>query len=337
MITGDFPATAVAVAGQAGIDSPGSVIVGAEIDGLSDDVLAARVGAVNVFARIAPRQKLRLVNALRARGEVVAMTGDGVNDAPALKAAHIGVAMGARGSDVAREAADLVLLDDSFESLVEAVRLGRRIYANIRKATSFILAVHVPIAGLSLLPVLAGDWPLLLLPVHIVFLELVIDPTCALVFEAERADADLMRRPPRPRAARLFAAPVVTVAVLQGLSVLAACVAVFLLARPGHGPDAARALTFAALVVSTLVLIVVNRSWGPTTLRSMALPNRPFWIVAGVALAQLGVALGLPAARELFSFAALHPADLALSLGAGLACLAWFELIKRTPWWRRWR
>jgi Ca2+-transporting ATPase len=213
---------------------------------------------------------------------------------------------------------------------VEAVRLGRRIYANIRKATAFIIAVHVPIAGLSLLPVLALDWPLLLLPVHIVFLELVIDPSCALVFEAERGDADLMRRPPRRREERLFAGPLLRFSLIQGGSVLAACVAVFLLSSQQHPADTARALTFASLVVSTLALIVVNLSEGPTTWRSVAARRGPFWFVAAGALGLLAFSLGVPQARELFAFGPLHPSDLALALLAGIACLGWFEFLKHS-------
>ena len=196
MITGDYPVTAQSIARQAGLEHPEKVITGPELDRLTDEELAERIRDVHVFARVVPEQKLRIVNALKANREVVAMTGDGVNDAPALKAAHIGIAMGGRGTDVAREAASLVLLDDDFSSIVAAIRLGRRIFDNIRKAIAFILAVHVPIAGLSLLPVFFPGWPLLLLPVHIVFLELVIDPSCSLVFEAEEAEADVMQRPP---------------------------------------------------------------------------------------------------------------------------------------------
>ena len=187
MITGDYPETARSIARQAGLEQPQSVITGRELDQLSDEELASRIRATSIFARVVPEQKLRIVLALKANGEVVAMTGDGVNDAPALKAAHIGIAMGGRGTDVAREAASLVLLDDEFPSIVAAVRLGRRIYDNIKKAISFTLAVHVPIAGLSIAPILIPGWPLLLLPVHIAFLELIIDPSCSLIFEAEAA------------------------------------------------------------------------------------------------------------------------------------------------------
>ncbi len=197
MITGDYPATAQSIARQAGLADPGSIITGPELERMSDAELARRIKQVQVFARVVPEQKLRIVMALKANHEIVAMTGDGVNDAPALKAAHIGIAMGGRGTDVAREAASLVLLDDDFSSIVAAVRLGRRIFDNIKKAIAFIFAVHVPIAGLSMLPVFFSDWPLLLFPVHIVFLELIIDPSCSLIFEAEEAEANVMERPPR--------------------------------------------------------------------------------------------------------------------------------------------
>ena len=214
MITGDYPATARAIAAQAGLDA-GDLIGGDELQGLSDADLALRARTATVFARISPSQKLRIVNALKADGEIVAMTGDGVNDAPSLKAAHIGIAMGGRGTDVAREASSIVLLDDDFGSIVKAVRLGRRIYDNLRKAMGFILAVHVPIAGLSLLPLLFG-LPILFGPMHIAFLEMVIDPVCSLVFEAETEEDDVMARPPRPPAEPLFTRGLVGWSLAQG-------------------------------------------------------------------------------------------------------------------------
>ena len=206
MITGDYPATARAIARQAGLDAE-DLVTGEELEQLSEAALAQRVRTATVFARIMPEQKLRIVNALKANGEIVAMTGDGVNDAPSLKAAHIGIAMGGRGTDVAREASSIVLLDDDFGSIVKSVRLGRRIYDNLRKAMGFIFAVHVPIAGLALLPLLFG-LPILFGPMHIAFLEMVIDPVCSLVFEAETEEDDVMRRPPRAPDEPLFLWPV---------------------------------------------------------------------------------------------------------------------------------
>jgi Ca2+-transporting ATPase len=329
MITGDYPETACNIARQAGLSRPESVITGKELESISDAELADRIRETQVFARVVPEQKLRIVMALKANSEVVAMTGDGVNDAPALKAAHIGIAMGGRGTDVAREAASLVLLDDDFSSIVATVKLGRRIYDNIKKAISFTIAVHVPIAGLSIAPVLLPGWPLLLLPVHIAFLELIIDPSCSLIFEAEEAEADIMTRRPRSAAERLFTGRTVATAVLQGLSALAVCLLIVFLARPGHGPDAARALSFAALVVSFLTIILVNRSWTRSALSMMRAPNRAMWWVLAGAAILLGAILTVPALQRLFSFSSLHADDLALSLVAGFLCLLWFEFLKR--------
>ncbi len=328
MITGDYSATAQSIARQAGLESPDVVVTGPELAEMTDEELAQRIGHVQVFARVVPEQKLRIVNALKANGEIVAMTGDGVNDAPALKSAHIGIAMGGRGTDVAREAASLVLLDDEFSSIVAAIRLGRRIFDNIKKAVSFILAVHVPIAGLSIIPVFFRDWPLLLLPVHIVFLELVIDPSCTLVFEAEEAESGIMSRPPRNPNERLFSASTIGVAILQGLSVLAVCLGVFLYARHSHTADAARALTFTTLVVAFLLIILTNRSWQHSILAMMRAPNRALWWVLVGATAFLALILLIPVARGVFHFAPLHPLDAVVSVGAGILWVAWYEALK---------
>ncbi len=328
MITGDYPATAQSMARQAGLSTSDEVITGPELERMPDGELAARIKVVHVFARVVPEQKLRIVQALKANGEVVAMTGDGVNDAPALKAAHIGIAMGGRGTDVAREAASLVLLDDDFSSIVAAIRLGRRIYDNIKKAIAFILTVHVPIAGLSMLPVFLLDWPLLLLPVHIVFLELIIDPSCSLIFEAEDAEANVMKRPPRNPSERLFSMRSVGVALLQGVSVLAACVGVLFAARVSHTPDAARALMFATLVVSSLFVILVNRSWTRSLVAMCRVPNQALRWVIGGGILFLALVLYVPGAQRMFHFAPLHAGDLLVSLVVGAGSVLWFEGVK---------
>jgi len=326
MITGDYPATARAIAHSAGLDA-GVVLSGDDLDAMSERDLVARLADTRVCARIAPAQKLRIVQALKAAGKIVAMTGDGVNDAPALKAAHVGVAMGIRGTDVAREAASIVLLDDNFASIVGAVRLGRRIFDNLQKSMSYILAVHVPIAGMAFLPVLLG-WPPMLYPVHIAFLELVIDPACSVAFENEPAAADVMRRPPRDAQARLFGGATLAHALLQGIGALAVVLAANAYATARLPEIEARAFAFVTLVVGNLVLIFANRARG-TLLATVTAPNRVLWLVTGVTLMLLAVALYVPLAARLFRFAPLSAMDAALACALGLASLAWFEVLKR--------
>jgi Ca2+-transporting ATPase len=334
MITGDYPGTAIAIGREAGIDAEGHVLTGPELDAMDDAALAARVTCVNVFARVVPEQKLRIVRALKSGGEVVAMTGDGVNDAPALKAADIGIAMGQRGTDVAREASALVLTDDAFSSIVGAVRAGRRIYDNLKKAMAYILAVHIPIAGMSLLPVLvprlAGyNMPLVLMPVHIAFLELIIDPACSVVFEAEPEEGDVMGRPPRGADAPLFSVRMLTISIAQGVGVLLAVLVVYLWSVfTGMGDTGVRALTFTTLVVGNLGLIFVNRSWTNTVLGRLRVRNAALWWVVAGTLTCLTLLLLFPATRDLFRFAPLHPAGLVVAVAAGVASVAWFEAWK---------
>jgi Ca2+-transporting ATPase len=328
MITGDYPATALSIARQAGIADGDDVITGPELDMMSDSELAGKIGHIRVFARVVPEQKLRIVTALKANGEVVAMTGDGVNDAPALKAAHIGIAMGGRGTDVARESASLVLLNDDFSSIVDAVRLGRRVFDNIKKAVMFIVAVHIPIIGLSMIPVFFGGWPLLLMPIHIVFLELIIDPSCSLIFEAEDPESDVMKRLPRSPDEHLFSWRTMRLALFQGLSVLAVCLTVFVLSRRDHSVDAARALTFATLVVSFLTIIMVNRSWTRTLWSMLRVPNKALkWVFLGTAVL-LPVILCVPFTQNLFHFARPHMFDAVCCMTAGIVCVLWFDILK---------
>lgn len=332
MITGDYPATAQAIAAQAGLQGS-RVIDGTELQAMSDADLAQAVQAVTIFARIMPEQKLRIVTALKATGAVVAMTGDGVNDAPSLKAADIGVAMGGRGTDVAREAASIVLLDDDFGSIVTTVRLGRRIYDNLRKAMSFILAVHVPIAGLALMPLLFG-MPILFSPMHIAFLEMVIDPVCSLVFEAETEEEGVMKRPPRPPTEPLFSGPTILWSLVQGALVLVVTATIFALA-PDYGleTDQVRGLTFASLVLGIVALIFVDRSLSSSLITAIRRPNRALAVVLPVVACLLAVTLFWQPARDLFGFAALDPVFLAVPPLAGLAVLLLLEALK--PIWRR--
>jgi P-type Ca2+ transporter type 2C len=332
MITGDYPITAQVIARQAGLDVQ-NVLTGEQLNKMDDVDLAKAIGHVNVFARIMPEQKLRIVNALKASGEIVAMTGDGVNDAPSLKAAHIGIAMGKRGTDVAREASSLVLLDDDFGSIVKSVRLGRRIYDNLRKAMGFIIAVHVPIAGMALLPLMFG-LPILFGPVHIAFLELIIDPVCSLVFEAETEEDDVMRRSPRSPDEPLFSGQMIGWSVLQGAFAFGLVAFIFVVALQQGIPEAeVRALTFFSLVMTIVGLIFVNRSFSASVVEVLWRSNPSLrWVLAAL-VAISSLSLLWPVANRLFRFGPLHLHDLAFTLGAGAAVLIVLEFVK--PIWRR--
>jgi P-type Ca2+ transporter type 2C len=332
MVTGDYPTTARAIAAQAGFEV-GEVTTGTDIETLTDAELGKRLRNTTIFARIMPEQKLRIVNAFKTNGDVVAMTGDGVNDAPSLKSAHIGIAMGGRGTDVAREAAAIVLLDDDFGSIVRTIRLGRRIYDNLRKAMGYILAVHVPIAGLSLLPLVFG-WPLIFTPIHIAFLEMVIDPVCSIVFEAETDEADVMSRRPRDSHSPLFSGALASWSLFQGTLVFLLVAAIYVVALRNGLPEAeVRALTFVSLVFTNAGLIFANRSFSASLLAALRRPNAALWWAIGTTAMLMGLVLAWPPARTLFHFGPLHIDDLAICGGAGLLTLLALDLFK--PIWRR--
>ncbi len=326
MITGDHAATALAIARQAGIESDAGALSGEDIAALDDAALAEAVRRVRVFARVMPEQKLRLVEAFKRLGETVAMTGDGVNDAPALKAAHVGIAMGVRGTDVAREAAGLVLMDEDFGRIVGGVRMGRRIFENLRKVMVYITAIHVPIAGLSLLPVLFG-LPVLMLPAHVVLTEMVIDPVCSLAFEGAPEDPRSMQRPPRRADEGLVGWPLLWQGLLQGGCLLVATLLIYMAAlQQGRGEDVARTLAVVGLTAGNLLLVALNVTAGIGWRAILAPGARAFWAVAALAGAALLLAISVPAARDLLHFARPAAADVALALGGvgvsiGLAAL----------------
>ena len=332
MITGDYPQTARAIARQAGLEDS-HVLTGQDLATLDAAAFHQQVQQATIFARIMPEQKLRIVEALKAAGDIVAMTGDGVNDAPALKAAHIGIAMGGRGTDVAREASAIVLLDDNFESIATAVRLGRRIYDNLRKAMGFIIAVHIPIAGLALLPLVTG-MPLILGPMHIAFIEMIIDPVCSLAFEAEEEESDVMQRPPRDPQAPLFSRWLVAWSVLQGSVVMAAVIGLTLWVwQAGQEANAIRSVAFFALVLGTFVLILVNRRFSAALGTAFRRTNRALAVVAAIVVLTLAATQFLTPVAQSFDFAAISAAQLLHILAGGGVTLVILEGMKR--FWRQ--
>ena len=327
MITGDYAATARAIALQAGI-ADGDVLTGDDLAKLDDAQLAERLKTVTVFARIMPEQKLRIVEAFKVDGEIVAMTGDGVNDAPSLKSAHIGIAMGKRGTDVAREASAIVLLDDDFGSIVTAIALGRRIYDNIRKAMAFIFAVHVPIAGLALLPLVLG-LPILFGPIHIALLEMVIDPVCALVFEAERKETDIMKRRPRPPLEPLFSSRMIAWSVFQGGIAFTLLATTFLVATYQEMTSAeVRALTFFGLISSILALILVNRSFSTSLLQALGRGNTALRYVFAAVIAISALIMLVPQIQKLLRFGHLRAADIGIAVALGVTVFVILEVLK---------
>lgn len=330
MITGDYPVTASNIGKEIGITNHTDIITGSELEQMSEDELRGRIKEVNIFARVVPEQKLKIVNALKANNEIVAMTGDGVNDAPALKAANIGIAMGEKGTDVAREASSLVLMDDNFLSIVGAIRMGRKIFDNLQKALAYIFAIHVPIAGLSLIPVFFAELPLILWPVHIVFLELIIDPACSIIFEAEPEEKNVMSRPPRKINEPFFGIKKIILSCCQGLGILLVSIAVYFTGiKMGYSSNGVRTLTFVTLIVSNIAVILSNRSWTTNIFKIMITPNKAVKWVIGGAVFFLFLIMEVPFLLTLFQFEKITILELTVCTTAGLSSVIWFEIYKQ--------
>jgi Ca2+-transporting ATPase len=314
---------------EIGLKNPDKCITGQELQVLTEDELSKRIKEINVFARVIPEQKLKIVNALKRNNEVVAMTGDGINDAPALKSANIGIAMGEKGTDVAREASSLVLMDDNFSSIVGAIKMGRRIFDNLQKAFGYTFAIHVPIAGLSLIPILLGNFPLILWPVHIVFLELIIDPACSIIFEAEKEEKNIMNRPPKRIDEPFFGAKKIWFSCLQGIGILVITLTIYLIGlKLGYGDKEVRTMAFTTLIVANIAVILTNRSWTDNIFKIIATPNKAvIWVVSG-AVFFLILILYVPFFLDLFQFRKITFLNTGISIVAGISTIIWFEIYK---------
>jgi Ca2+-transporting ATPase len=329
MITGDYIGTAKAIGKQIGLKNVDNVISGSELDQISDKELAERCKQVSIFARVVPHQKLRIVQALKTNGEIVAMTGDGVNDAPALKAANIGISMGLRGTDVAREASAIVLTDDDFSSIVSAVKMGRRIYDNLRKSFTYVFSLHIPIAGMAMIPAAFADYPIIYFPVHIAFLELIIDPACSIVFEMEKEEENIMERPPRSAEESLFGTKRLVIGALQGLGVLLLLVIMYFWGiNNGMGDNHLRAHIFTTLVFSNLMLITTNRSWQKNLVQIIRTPNKGMTFLFLGVFAIVLLMTQVPSITNIFHLEAMSVMETLTCLILGNLSVAWFEIYK---------
>jgi P-type Ca2+ transporter type 2C len=330
MITGDFPETAQAIARQVGLPGADTFVTGQQIMDMDEPTLRQQAAQTAVFARMFPDAKLRVVNALKTNGEIVAMTGDGVNDGPALKAAHIGVAMGKRGTEVARQAASLVLVNDDLGSMVEAIAQGRRIYQNLKKAIAYIVSIHIPIILTVAVPLLMGwKWENLFSPIHVIFLELVMGPTCSIAFENEPAEPGQMQQPPRRATDTFLAGPELGRSIAQGLGIAGAVLGVYYVTmQQGESVEVVRTLTFTTLVISNILLALVNRSFTQSVFQTLRVPNPVFSLLLGLTFGLLLTTLFVPDVRTLFGFAPVSAPALGWCALAALVGVGWVEIYK---------
>ncbi|MDZ4679748.1 MAG: cation-translocating P-type ATPase [Saprospiraceae bacterium] len=333
IVTGDNAATTAAIAKQVGFRGYENSISGDELMQLSDAELQERVINTQVFTRMFPEAKLKIINALKAKNEIVAMTGDGVNDGPALKASHIGIAMGKKGTEIAKEAASLVLLEDDLSKMVDAVAMGRKIYTNLKKAIQYIISIHIPIVLTVFLPLALGwIYPNIFSPVHIIFLELIMGPTCSIIYENEPMEKNTMLQKPRPFTNTFFNWKELTTSILQGLMITAGTLLIYQYAvYQGFSETITRTMVFTTLIAANIFLTLVNRSFFYSIFTTLRYKNNLVLLIIGITVAISGLLLFVPPLAKFFEFEALTIAQLSISMGIGFASVIWYEIIK----WRK--
>jgi len=330
MITGDYAETAMAIAAQAGLDTSGPVLMARDVMDMAEEALQQRAMATDVFVRMFPEAKLKVVNALKAAGEIVAMTGDGVNDAPALKAAHIGVAMGQRGSEVAKSAASLILVNDDLRGMTEAIALGRKIYDNLQKAIRYIISIHIPIILIVILPLLLlWKFTAIFFPVHVIFLELIMGPTCSIIYENEPVEAGTMTRAPRRITYTFLSFRQLLVSILQGLAITAGCLGIgYYYGQTGASDGTVRTVIFITLLFSNIFLTQLNRSFVYAVWKTIRYRNPLVPLVIGLTLVFIALLLYVPAVRALFQLQTLTLPVLATCISVAFLSTIWLELVK---------
>ncbi len=334
IITGDNALTTAAIARQTGFRGAEHTMDGSEMMKLDDAALRDAVSTTHIFTRMFPEAKLRIIQALQAQGQVVAMTGDGVNDGPALKAAHIGIAMGRRGSELAKEAASLILVNDDLGGMVDAVAMGRKIYGNLKKAIQYIISIHIPIILTVALPVFLGwMYPVIFTPLHVIFLELIMGPTCSIVYENEPLENDGMRRPPRPPGLTFLNWKELSISIWQGLMITLGTLGMYQLAvHHGYAEELVRTLVFCTLVAANIGLTLVDRSFSASAITTFNHNNALLRIMLLLTVALVAALLHIPQLRDLFHLAVPSWPKLGLAVAIGFASVAWFEVYK---WGRR--
>jgi Ca2+-transporting ATPase len=334
IITGDNSETTEAIAKQIGFKGYDKSITGDELMKLTEQELGKRVEETQLFTRMFPEAKLRIINALKNKGEIVAMTGDGVNDGPALKAAHIGIAMGKKGTEIAKQAASLILLEDDLSKMVDAIAMGRKIYTNLKKAIQYIISIHIPIILTVFIPLALGWlYPNIFLPVHIIFLELIMGPTCSIIYENEPMEANAMNQKPRPFTSTFFKGRELIASIIQGLVITMGTLGIYQYGvYLGLNEASTRTLVFTNLIIANIFLMLVNRSFYYSVLTTLRYKNNLVLLMIVITVALTSALLFIQPLSAFFDFELITVGQLAISVGAGFIATVWFEVVK---WVRR--